>query len=237
MRLYPAIDIRGGRCVRLRQGNFEDMTVYNDNPAEVALEWKNQGAEYIHVVDLDGAQAGSAANLKSIEQIAKLTCLPVQTGGGIRSLDDIAARLNAGAARVIIGTVAVQNPEFVREAICKFGAERIVAGLDGRDGRAAVRGWEEESDRSILELAGMFAHMGAKTVIYTDIARDGMLSGPNIDYTQKLVQEAGLDIIASGGVACHDDLDRLCAIGVEGVILGKSLYEGTISLREELAHR
>lgn len=234
MRLYPAIDIRGGKCVRLRQGKFDNVTVYNDDPVSVAMEWKAQGAEYIHVVDLDGAQAGNAANLDIIGHIAESTGLPVQTGGGIRTLDDIRARLDAGAQRVIIGTVAVQNPQFVADAIARFGAEHIVVGLDGKGEKAAVRGWEEESDKSILDLAVEFDKMGVRTIVYTDISRDGMLSGPNIIYTEKLVNETGLDIIASGGVAEPCDLGRLEEIGVEGVILGKSLYEGTIVLKNEI---
>lgn len=237
MRLYPAIDIRNGKCVRLRQGSFADVTVYNDDPVSVAAEWKAQGAEYIHVVDLDGAQAGRSVNLGIIRSIAETTGLPVQTGGGIRSLDNIRDRLDAGVTRVIIGTKAVNEPEFVAEAIAKFGADRIVVGLDGRGGIAATAGWEQESGIEILDLAQKFETMGVRTIVYTDISRDGMLTGPDIEYTEKLVNETGIDIIASGGVSSGFDLERLEDIRVEGAILGKSLYEGRIILKDEIAKR
>ncbi|MBR4344843.1 MAG: 1-(5-phosphoribosyl)-5-[Lachnospiraceae bacterium] len=234
MRIYPAIDIRGGKCVRLRQGVFADMTVYNDDPVKVALGFKEKGAEYIHVVDLDGALEGYSVNAKVISDIARETGLPVQTGGGIRTLNNIEKKLQTGVARVIIGTKAVKEPEFVKEAIENFGAEHIVAGLDGRNGRAAVSGWEKESDMDIIELALQFKGYGLKTVVYTDISRDGMLTGPDFDYTSRLVSETGLDIIASGGVGSEDDIDRIAEKGVEGVITGKAIYEGKINLERVL---
>lgn len=235
MRIYPAIDIRGGKCVRLRQGLFDDMTVYYENPVEVALGFREAGARYIHVVDLDGALAGRSVNTEVIANIAKETGLPVQTGGGIRSLRNIEDKLNAGVARVIIGTKAVKEPEFVAEAIREFGAEHIVAGLDGKNGKAAVSGWEKDSDLEIIELAFQLKMYGLKTVVYTDIARDGMLTGPNFEYTQKLVEKTGLDIIASGGVGSAEDIDAIEKAGVEGVITGKAIYEGRINLKEVLA--
>ena len=235
MRIYPAIDIRGGKCVRLRQGVFADMTVYNDDPVKVALDFKEKGAEYIHVVDLDGALEGYGVNAKVISDIARETGLPVQTGGGIRSLNNIEKKLQAGVARVIIGTKAVKEPEFVREAIENFGAEHIVAGLDGRNGKAAVAGWEKESESDIIELALRFKEYGLLTVVYTDISRDGMLSGPDYDYTTRLVNETGLDIIASGGVGSEEDIDRIAEKGVEGVITGKAIYEGRINLERVLS--
>ena len=235
MRIYPAIDIRGGRCVRLRQGLFADMTVYNDDPVSVALGFKDAGAEYIHVVDLDGALEGYSVNAEVISRIAKETGLPVQTGGGIRTLENIETKLNAGVARVIIGTKAVREPEFVKLAIETFGAEHIVAGLDGRNGKAAVAGWEKESDLDIIDLALWFKGYGLQTVVYTDISRDGMLTGPDFDYTTRLVNETGLDIIASGGVGSEEDIDRIAEKGVEGVITGKAIYEGRIDLRRVLA--
>lgn len=235
MRIYPAIDIRGGKCVRLRQGLFTDMTVYNDDPVEVAKGFLKAGAEYIHVVDLDGALAGHGVNTGVISDIAKATGLPVQTGGGIRSLENIEEKLGAGVTRVIIGTKAVREPEFVREAIEKFGADRIVAGLDGKNGLAAVAGWETESDLDIITLALKLKGYGLKTVVYTDIARDGMLTGPNFEYTKRLVDETGLDIIASGGVGSDDDIDMIAKAGVEGVITGKAIYEGRINLERVLS--
>ena len=235
MRIYPAIDIRGGKCVRLRQGVFADMTVYNDDPVKVALGFKEKGAEYIHVVDLDGALEGYSVNAQVISDIAKETGLPVQTGGGIRSLENIGKKLDAGVARVIIGTKAVKEPEFVRLAIETFGAEHIVAGLDGRNGKAAVAGWEKESESDIIELALRFKEYGLRTVVYTDISRDGMLTGPDFDYTTRLVNETGLDIIASGGVGSEEDIDRIAEKGVEGVITGKAIYEGKIDLARVLS--
>jgi len=234
MRIYPAIDIRGGKCVRLRQGVFADMTVYNDDPVKVAMGFKAAGAEYIHVVDLDGALEGYSVNAGVISSIAKETGLPVQTGGGIRSLENIEEKLNAGVKRVIIGTKAVKEPEFVREAIEHFGSDAIVAGLDGRKGMAAISGWEKESDLGIIELALKFKDYGLKTVVYTDISRDGMLSGADIDYTSRLVRETGLDIIASGGIGSEEDIDRVALTGVEGVITGKAIYEGRINLSRVL---
>ena len=234
MKLYPAIDIKNGKCVRLRQGDFDKVTVYGDDPVAMALEWKKQGAVRLHVVDLDGARSGESPNLGIIKDIVDKTGLMVQTGGGIRSFEAITARLDAGVERVIIGTRAVKEPEFAGEAVKRFGAERIVAGLDGRGEYASVSGWEQDSDRTILELAWLLENMGVKTVIYTDITRDGMLTGPNIIYTEKLVRETGMDIIASGGIGSEADLERLENARVHGAILGKSLYEGRIMLKDAL---
>lgn len=237
MRIYPAIDIRNGKCVRLRQGSFADVTVYNDDPVTVAKEFKAIGADYIHVVDLDAAQMGSSLNSDTIARIVSETGLKVQTGGGIRSFRNIETKLEAGVSRVIIGTKAVREPEFIREAIERYGADKLVIGLDGRNGKAAVEGWEKESDSDILTLAVKFAEMGIGTIVYTDISRDGMLTGPDVVYTEKLVSETGIDIIASGGVGSSFDLTRLEEIGVEGVIVGKAYYEGKIDLKKELAER
>lgn len=237
MRLYPAIDIRNGKAVRLRQGSFSDVTVYNDDPLAIAREFLACKAEYIHVVDLDAARLGESVNSEIISRIAKETGLPVETGGGIRTFKNIELKLNAGVKRVIIGTKAVREPEFVGEAVKRFGSDAIVVGLDGRNGLAAVEGWEKESDASIIELAKTFGQMGVKTIIYTDISRDGMLTGPDIEYTERLVNETGLDIIASGGVSSSFDLERLCEIGVEGAIIGKAYYEGKIDLKKEIELR
>lgn len=237
MRIYPAIDIRNGKCVRLRQGRFDDITVYNDDPVVIAKEFASIGADFIHVVDLDAAQLGTSENSETIARIVKETGLKVQTGGGIRSFRNIETKLSAGVERVIIGTKAVREPEFMREAIERFGADRLVAGLDGRNGKAAVEGWEKNSDREILDLALEFADMGIKTVVYTDISKDGMLTGPDVAYTEKLVEETGLEIIASGGVGGPLDLVRLEEIGASGVIVGKAFYEGKIDLKKELADR
>ncbi|MBR4724472.1 MAG: 1-(5-phosphoribosyl)-5-[Lachnospiraceae bacterium] len=234
MKLFPAIDIKGGKCVRLKQGDFDQVTIYNEDPVIVAKEWKAQGADCIHVIDLDGARSGESPNLKIIGDIIRETGLYIQTGGGIRSIEAIRSRLDVGVGRVIIGTRAVREPEFVREAIETFGAERIVVGLDGHEEYAAVAGWEEDSDKTILDLAQGFEKMGVKTIIYTDISRDGMLGGPNIIYTERLINETNIDIIASGGIGSPLDLELLEEIGAAGAILGKSLYEGRINLREAL---
>ena len=235
MILFPAIDIKNGKCVRLRQGKFDDVTVYNDDPVVAACGWRDRGAQYIHVVDLDGAKAGTSTNIEILKRIAEETGLPIQTGGGIRSLDNIRERLGAGAERVIIGTKAVMEPEFVREALKEFGKDRIVVGLDGRGENAATYGWEQDSSKTIMELALEFADMGVKTVVYTDITRDGMLSGPNINYTRKLIDRTGMDVVASGGVSSSADLNKLEKIGAAGAILGKVLYEGKIDLADEVA--
>lgn len=237
MRILPAIDLKNGRAVRLKKGNYDDMTVYSDDPVSIAEGFKRMGAEMIHVVDLDGARTGDGINEQMIRRIVDATGLKVETGGGIRSLDNIAAKLEAGATRVIIGTMAVREPEFVGRAIERFGAERIVVGLDGRGGKAATEGWEKDSTTEILELALRFREMGALTVIYTDISRDGMLCGPDLEYTERLVKETGMEIVASGGVGCSEDLRAVERTGAQGVIVGKAYYEGRIDLEREIADR
>ncbi len=234
MKIIPAIDIRGGKCVRLRQGDFGAENVYYDDPAEVALMWREAGAGLIHVVDWDGARDGGTGNLKIIERIARSVDAKIQTGGGIRALRDIELRLEAGVDRVIIGTKAIEDEGFVKESIRLFGSERIVIGIDAKDGMVAVRGWESVSTVTAAGLAKKMQELGVKTVIYTDISKDGMLSGPNLEYTKRLIDETDLDIIASGGVGSMRDLSELEAIGSHGAIVGKSLYEKKIDLREAL---
>ena len=234
MILYPAIDIKGGKCVRLKQGDFDQVTVYGDDPLIAAKNWLEQGASWLHVVDLDGARSGQSPNLEIIRRIVDETGLKVQTGGGIRSFEAIRARLDSGVSRVIIGTRAVNEPEFVAEAIERFGADAIVVGLDGHGEYASTAGWEKDSDKTIPALAAEFEKMGVKTVIYTDISRDGMLTGPNIEHTEKLIDETGIDIIASGGIGSPLDLEILEEIGAAGAVLGKSLYEGKISLKDAI---
>lgn len=234
MIIYPAIDIRDGKCVRLRQGAFDDICVYADDPAQIAKEWEEAGASYIHVVDLNGAQLGSPANIEAIRAITSAVKTPVQTGGGVRNIKDVEERLAAGVSRVIIGTRAVENPGFVRECVEKFSADRIVIGIDAKDGRVAIRGWEEISRVSALELAARVRDMGIRTIIYTDISKDGMLAGPNLESTSELIERSGLEIIASGGVSSMADLARLREIKAAGVILGKSLYEKRIALADAI---
>ncbi|HHW67250.1 MAG: phosphoribosylformimino-5-aminoimidazole carboxamide ribotide isomerase [Epulopiscium sp.] len=234
MRIYPAIDIKGGKCVRLSQGRFDHVTVYSDNPVDMAKEWVKKGASFIHIVDLDGALSGEEANKNVIKEIVKNMNVPVQTGGGIRSIDSIKDRLSLGVNRVIIGTAAVKNPDLVREAIKLFGSERIVVGIDAKDGRVAVEGWEELSDVSAVDLCLQMKKIGVKTIIYTDISKDGMLCGVNIEATKDLIDKTDMDIIASGGVAALSDLEKVSQIGAEGVIIGKALYQGTIDLAQAI---
>ncbi len=230
MQLYPAIDLKDGRCVRLSQGRFDEAKIYSDTPSQVAALWEEKGASYLHLVDLDGAAEGRRANGPCIRQIVRRVHIPVQLGGGVRSLGDIEEALALGVSRVIIGTRAAEEPEFVRKAVERFGAERIAAGIDARDGMVAVRGWEKLSQVTAGELAGRMREAGVRTIIYTDISRDGMLCGPNVEATKKLQEAAGIDVIASGGVSSIEDLRRLYEAGIRGAIIGKALYERRIDL-------
>lgn len=234
MRLYPAIDIKNGQCVRLTRGDFNAVEIYSTNPAEIAKSFEEQGAEFIHVVDLDAALAGHTVNEAVIRKIVESVSIPVQTGGGIRTPQDVEAKLNMGLARVIIGTKAVENPDFVREMVEKYGPDKIVVGIDAKNGNVAVSGWEKVSEVNAVELALSMKKIGVKTIVYTDINRDGMLSGPNFEYTEKMVRETGLDIIASGGVSTVEDLEKLVKTDVEGAIIGKAIYEKKINLKEAL---
>ncbi|PKM53968.1 MAG: 1-(5-phosphoribosyl)-5-[(5-phosphoribosylamino)methylideneamino]imidazole-4-carboxamide isomerase [Firmicutes bacterium HGW-Firmicutes-5] len=231
MRLYPAIDIINGQAVRLVQGDYKKETVYDKDPVQVAKQWEDAGAGYIHVVDLDGAQDGTWKNKATISDIVKSVKIPVQTGGGIRSLKDIEERLSVGIRRVILGTVAIKNPDLVIAAVKKFGQEAIVVGIDAKDGMVAIHGWEQVSDMSALDLCLKVKAMGVSTIIYTDIAKDGMMLGPNIEQTGQLIKETGMDIIASGGVSCYEDIQKVSEIKAEGVIIGKALYTKAIDLK------
>ena len=232
MIIFPAIDIRGGKCVRLLKGDFNQETVFSDSPADMARKWQAQGAEYLHLVDLDGALAGSSQNLAAIEEILKVVDIPTELGGGIRSMEQIDKLLAMGITRVILGSVAVKNPDLVREACTKYG-ERIVVGIDAKDGIVAVEGWGESGNIGVVELAQKMKEAGVKTIIYTDISRDGTLSGVNVEATVKLAQESGVKIVASGGVKSLEDIKALKkqeSVGIEGVIAGKSIYMGTLDL-------
>lgn len=236
MQLYPAIDLKGGTCVRLTQGVFDHVTVYSDTPAEMAALWEEKGASYLHLVDLDGAQTGRSVNEDIIRRIIERVSIPVQIGGGIRTLEAAERFLRLGAARVIVGTKAVESPGFMRELVEAFGAERIVAGIDAKDGMAAIQGWEQVSRVSAVQLCKEMKERGIRHVVYTDIAKDGMLSGPNILATKTLMEETGLDIIASGGVSSMEDLQNLYRQGIQGVIIGKALYENRIDLAEAVGY-
>ena len=251
MIVFPAIDLRQGKCVRLRQGCPDAETVFSDDPVAMAEHWASQGAEWLHVVNLDGAfgQAPStgsgrgSSNLRVVKEIIGSNLQPptsnlqIQFGGGLRTMADIEDALELGLARVILGTVAVKEPSLVAEAVQRFGAERIVVGIDARRGKAATHGWQEVSSVTATELALRVRELGVERVVYTDIARDGMLSGVNVEATGELAQRTGLKVIASGGVSSLDDLRRLKEVeasGVEGVIIGQALYSGALELREAI---
>lgn len=232
MQLYPAIDMKNGQCVRLRQGAFKDITIYSDAPEKVAAHWQEKGASFLHLVDLDGALAGYSVNEEVIRRIADTVSIPIEIGGGIRSGEAVERMLGLGVRRVIIGTKAVEHPEFLRDMVRTFGEEAIVAGVDAKDGMVAVEGWEKVSSLTARDLCLTMKEYGVRHIIYTDISRDGMLSGPNVEATRKLTEETGLDIIASGGVSCMEDLKCLHEAGIRGAVIGKALYENRIDLAE-----
>ena len=237
MIIYPAIDIRGGRCVRLTEGRFDAETVFADDPAEMALKWAGLGAEFLHLVDLDGALAGEGKNVPVIQRILKSVSIPVQLGGGIRNLETIEKLLELGVTRLILGSAAVKNPELVAEA-CKKYPGHIAVGIDAKNGEVAIEGWGQGSGVAATELAQKMASFGVETIIYTDISRDGMLSGVNVEATAALARACGVPIIASGGVASLDDIRRVKAVegdGVQGCIIGKAIYTGAVDLKEALA--
>lgn len=232
MQLYPAIDMKNGQCVRLRQGAFKDITIYSDAPEKVAAHWQEKGASFLHLVDLDGAPAGYSVNEEVIRRIADTVSIPIEIGGGIRSKEAVERMLDLGVRRVIIGTKAAEHPEFLRDMVRTFGEEAIVAGVDAKDGMVAVEGWEKVSSLTASDLCLTMKEYGVRHIVYTDISRDGMLSGPNVEATRKLTEETGLDIIASGGVSCMEDLKCLHEAGIRGAIIGKALYENRIDLAE-----
>jgi phosphoribosylformimino-5-aminoimidazole carboxamide ribotide isomerase len=234
--IYPAIDIRDGKCVRLVQGDYNQETVYNTNPLEVALEWEASGGQWIHLVDLDGAKAGHPVNDQLIGKIASSVKVPVQVGGGLRTEQDVDRLLSLGVSRVILGTAAIEDREFVYKLLDKHG-EKVAIGIDARDGFVATRGWLETSQVKAEDLAVQLAEHGAKTFIFTDISRDGMMGGPNVEAITQLAKVSGQTVIASGGVSKMEDLTRLAeqaGNGVGGAIVGKALYTGSIKLEEAL---
>ena len=236
MIIFPAIDIRGGKCVRLLKGDFAKETVFSDKPEEMAKKWQAQGAEFLHLVDLDGALAGKSQNLATVEKILAAVDIPVELGGGIRTMENIDDVLALGVRRVILGSVAVCNPELVREACAKYG-DRIVVGIDAKEGIVAVDGWGVSGDVEATALAKEMKKAGVRTIIYTDISRDGTLSGVNVEATAKLARESGVAIVASGGVKSIADIEALKPYekdGIEGVIVGKSIYMGTLDLAEAI---
>ncbi len=237
MIVIPAIDLKEGKCVRLEQGLMEKDTVFNDDPGAQARIWQDQGAELLHIVDLDGAFAGEPKNRGAIEKIVKALTIPTQLGGGIRDIPTIEAYLEMGIGRVIIGTAAQRNPELVEEA-CKRFPGRIVVGIDAKNGMVAVQGWAEVTGVTATELARRFEGFGVSAIVYTDISRDGMMQGPNIEATRALAESISIPVIASGGVSSLKDIENLLAVeksGVTGVITGKAIYTGALDLAEAIA--
>ena len=237
MIIYPAIDIRGGRCVRLTEGRFDAETVFADDPAEMALKWAGMGAEWLHLVDLDGALAGEGKNLPVIKRILECVKIPVQLGGGIRNMAAIDKLLELGVTRVILGSAAVKYPALVEEA-CKKYPGHIAVGIDAKNGDVAIEGWGQGSGVAAVELAKKMAVYGVDKIIFTDISRDGMLSGVNAEATAALAKACGVPVIASGGVASLDDIRNLQKVaedGIAGCIIGKAIYTGAVDLQDALA--
>ncbi|TDU28038.1 1-(5-phosphoribosyl)-5-[(5-phosphoribosylamino)methylideneamino] imidazole-4-carboxamide isomerase [Panacagrimonas perspica] len=237
MLLIPAIDLKNGQCVRLRQGRMDDVTVYSDDPVTVAKRWADEGAERLHVVDLDGAIKGQPVNIKVVEQIAEAVKIPVQVGGGVRDEETVQRYLNAGVAYVIIGTKAVNTPHFLRD-LCIEYPRHIIVGLDAKDGRVALNGWAKVTHHDVVEMAQHCERDGVEAIIYTDIGRDGMMNGFNSASTQKLAKAVNTPVIASGGVSSLEDIRVLKEIesdGVTGAIIGRALYEGGLSFKDCLA--
>ncbi len=237
MIIFPAIDLKGGRCVRLKRGEMTSATVFNDDPANQAQLFASAGFQWLHCVDLDGAFEGRSMNTNAIEAIRRSVSLPIQLGGGIRDRAAIDAWLAAGITRVILGTAALRNPALVRDA-AKAYPERVIVGIDAKDGKVAVEGWAETSELSVVELAKRFEDAGVAAIIFTDIARDGMLQGVNVDATVALAKSIRIQIIASGGVSGVSDIEALARAdcsNIEGVIIGRALYDGSITARDALA--
>lgn len=234
MEIIPAIDIRGGKCVRLYQGDYGQQTTFADNPVEVALQWKSQGARWLHVVDLDGAAVGEPRNVAVVKRIIGRSALLMELGGGIRKEEVAEELLHSGVSRIVLGTAAIEKPELVEKLNRRFG-QAVVVGLDARDGKIAIHGWRKDTVFDVLDLAREMMRIGVKRFIYTDVRRDGTLTEPNFDAIGKLMDRLDVPVVASGGVARLEHLQRLGELGVEGAIIGKALYTGDINLREAIA--
>lgn len=232
MIVLPAIDIKNGQCVRLRQGRAEDVTVYGQDPAEMARRWEREGAQYLHLVDLDGAFRGSGVNRSAVEAVCRALTIPVEVGGGIRTEEDVKGYLSLGAARVILGSAAIERPDFAAAMARTYGADRVAVSIDAKGDRAATHGWTDSSGKEVLPFARELLDSGVSVIIYTDISRDGMLTGPNVDMLEKLNALEGISLIASGGMASPEDLKQLSRLGLYGAICGKALYEGTITMED-----
>ncbi len=232
MKIFPAIDLLGGKAVRLKKGDYNEVTVYSDCPPEMAKKFKESGAEWIHVVDLDGARDGSTANFATVAEIAKVG-LKVEIGGGIRSLETVKRYIEAGVSRVIIGTAAVSDPEFLKEALALYG-EIIAVGVDIKDGMVAIKGWKEISTLECFDFCEKLQKDGVSTIICTDISKDGMLGGTNTELYKRLSERFTMNFVASGGVSTVEDIEKLSAMGMYGAIVGKAIYTGNIDLRDAI---
>lgn len=237
MNIYPAVDIKGGKCVRLIQGDFDKETVYLENPVEAAKMWQDQGAKWIHVVDLDGAKSGTPSNVDVIKNIRKALSANIQVGGGIRNMSTVENYLNLGINRIIFGSSAITNLSLVKETIDRFGADKVAVGIDVRQNQVAIEGWTKSSGIAIEKVLGQLKDMGVKTIIYTDISRDGMMKGPNFTGIEKVLSFGDFSVIASGGISSMQDLKQLALYenkGLEGAIIGKALYSGALDLKTVL---
>ena len=232
MKIFPAIDIEDGHCVRLKQGKIQDITVYGKDPVEMALKWQNLGAKYLHVVDLDGAFKGGGMNTEVIHDMCRKLSIPIEVGGGIRTEEAIKKHLENGVDRVIIGSKAVASPYFAIQAAKKYGSDHIAVSVDAHGDTVATHGWVDGSKQKVLPFVKTLLEHGVNTIVYTDISRDGMLSGPNFEMMETLQSLEGIHLIASGGVSCAEDLRKLSAMGVYGAITGKALYEGKVTMKE-----
>ena len=234
MIIFPAIDIKDKKCVRLTQGNFDKVNVYGEDPSLMAKKWADYGAEFIHVVNLNGSRDEIGINDETLAKVAKSVDVPIQVGGGIRDEKRVKELLDLGINRVIVGTMAIENKELLKELIEKYKAEKIVVSIDAKNGKVATHGWEKVSDIDSVDLCKELEQIGVKTIVYTDISKDGMLEGPNFDIYKELSQKTSLDIIASGGVTSIDDVKRLLDMNMYGAIIGKALYDNRIDLKEVL---
>ena len=233
MEVIPAIDLKGGRCVRLLQGDFDKETVFSTDPGAVARDWEQACAPRIHVVDLEGAASGHPENAEAVARILESVDIPVQLGGGVRNMETLEGWLDKGVQRVVLGTAAVEDPDFLQEALQRF-AESVVVGIDARDGRVAASGWKRTTEVDAIELIERMKGLGVRRIIYTDISRDGMLSGPNLESVRQVVSKTKVPVIASGGVSTIEHLKSLRELGVEGAIVGRALYTGDVNLREAI---
>lgn len=234
MQIIPAIDILDGNCVRLIQGDFEQDTIFSTDPLQMAIKWQSEGADIIHLVDLNGAKTGTSHNKYVIQNIVQNIHIPVQVGGGIRDLHTAQEMINLGVEKLVLGTSAINNPKLIDELLNDIAPERIIIALDGRDGRIAINGWQHQTDIGVLDLAAEMISNGIQRIMYTDISKDGVLEGPNLEITQQLTEISDLSVIASGGISSLEDIQRIKDIGCEGAILGKALYTGILKLSDAI---